>query len=930
MRSKLIKIIFLGICSLVALLSVNAQTLKDGLVAYYPFSGDAGDESGNGNDATLNNASLTADRFGKGNSALLITGNDGGATSANNIRISGNVDRTISFWCKSSKPTGSVNLGVGWGNSSRRGGRFYFSETGDRRMWFWGHYADIDYPVSGVPYDQWRHLVFVYKSSLNDAVCYVDGIVVPRSRFGVLNETSTLNTIETTLRTFGGEGDFIDDVRIYNRALSGDEVTELYDLEEPEEVDRSQSTFQIVEGNFTWEQAKADAEAKGGRLAVLNSQEKIDQANDFIATFDREIQPWIGLTDREEEGVWKWINGESYTIDRSHWLPWEPDNSPDSDGVYITDKFKFGDHPSDLNAYLIELEIDWSQSTFSLVQGTFGWKEAKLDAESRGGRLAVVNTPEKNEIAANLAKSLFLDTDGNRGWIGLTDEEVEGQWKWIDGTPLQWSNWYPGNPSTIANENYATYWVGSSWADNADANIPGFEHHKWSYILEMPAADSNNQINIDNGLVAYYPFNGNADDESGNGNNGTVEGATLTTDRKGNAGSAFNFNGTSIIRISDSDSLDLEEAEPATFSVWVNVAVQNRGHIFGKRRGDTTNYMLDLNVSGRPYFRGSPFDTGILGDAPLATNQWIHLACTWDGATCRLFIDGQLSKEGNESPTGGTDDHDFVIGGTGAGHTKFKGKIDELRIYNRALSEREVAELYEPEKPLDPDPSPPVLTLEEFYEALPDETITIDATPESGFPDDFTYQWYFGTFLIPELLGGKESSRTLSANEDNNGLWKVVVSNSEGFAESIFNFMAYKDTDGDGISDGRERFVIGSDPELADTDSDGIKDYDEVYTYGTSFSKADTDGDGFDDIFEINTKYDPLNQESTPEAYLEIQTAVEIKFNAAKDLNYKIENSVDLENWSAIENGVLGKGGLIKRIYSIDDYPGRYFRVKRE
>ncbi|HAA87668.1 MAG TPA: hypothetical protein DCE22_05385, partial [Verrucomicrobiales bacterium] len=426
-----------------------------------------------------------------------------------------------------------------------------------------------------------------------------------------------------------------------------------------------------------------------------------------------------------------------------------------------------------------------------------------------------------------------------------------------------------------------------------------------------------------------YPFNGNADDESGNGNNGTVEGATLTTDRNGNAGSAFNFNGSSIIRISDSDSLDLEEAEPATFSVWVNVAVQNGGHIFGKRRGDTTNYMLDLVNSGRPMFRGHTHK-GIEGDEPLPINQWIHLACTWDGTTCRLFIDGELSKEGSDTPIRGPDDHDFVIGGTGAGHTKFKGKIDELRIYNRALSESEVAELHETEKPLDPDPSPPVLTLEEFYEALPDETITIDATPESGFPDNFTYQWYFGTLLIPERLGGKESSRTISANEDNNGLWKVVVSNSEGSAESIFNFMAYKDTDGDGISDGREKFVIGSDPELADTDSDGIKDYDEVYTYGTSFSKADTDGDGFDDIFEINTKYDPLDQESTPEAYLEIQTAVEIKFNAAKDLNYKIENSVDLENWSAIENGVLGKGGLIKRLYSIDDYPGRYFRVKRE
>ena len=98
----------------------------------------------------------------------------------------------------------------------------------------------------------------------------------------------------------------------------------------------------------------------------------------------------------------------------------------------------------------------------------------------------------------------------------------------------------------------------------------------------------------------------------------------------------------------------------------------------------------------------------------------------------------------------------------------------------------------------------------------------------------------------------------------------------------------------------------------------------------TTISQQDDDGDGFDDIFEINTKYDPLNKESTPEAYLEIQTAVEIKFNAGKNMTYKIENSVDLENWNAIETGVAGEGKLVKRLYSIDDYKGRYFRVRRE
>ena len=53
------------------------------------------------------------------------------------------------------------------------------------------------------------------------------------------------------------------------------------------------------------------------------------------------------------------------------------------------------------------------------------------------------------------------------------------------------------------------------------------------------------QINIDSGLVAHYPFNGNANDESGNGNDGTVNGATLTTDRFGNANKAYSFDGVS-------------------------------------------------------------------------------------------------------------------------------------------------------------------------------------------------------------------------------------------------------------------------------------------------------------------------------------------------------------------------------------------------
>ena len=62
------------------------------------------------------------------------------------------------------------------------------------------------------------------------------------------------------------------------------------------------------------------------------------------------------------------------------------------------------------------------------------------------------------------------------------------------------------------------------------------------YVFTSLASQVHGQ-DLSDGLVAYYPFNGNADDESGNGNNGKVNGATLTTDRNGNANSAYDFDG---------------------------------------------------------------------------------------------------------------------------------------------------------------------------------------------------------------------------------------------------------------------------------------------------------------------------------------------------------------------------------------------------
>jgi hypothetical protein len=76
------------------------------------------------------------------------------------------------------------------------------------------------------------------------------------------------------------------------------------------------------------------------------------------------------------------------------------------------------------------------------------------------------------------------------------------------------------------------------------------------FITSLSFTPLYGQINLKNGLVACYPFNTYANDESGNGNNGIVNGATLTTDRFGKANSAYNFNGSSYIELPDNKSME--------------------------------------------------------------------------------------------------------------------------------------------------------------------------------------------------------------------------------------------------------------------------------------------------------------------------------------------------------------------------------------
>jgi len=218
---------------------------------------------------------------------------------------------------------------------------------------------------------------------------------------------------------------------------------------------------------------------------------------------------------------------------------------------------------------------------------------------------------------------------------------------------------------------------------------------------------------ITNGLVAYYPFDGNANDESGNANHGTIQGGG--TYGSGKVGQAFYLNGmNAYIEVASSPALQPTNAFSA--EAWVNydrITGSGDGAVIvskGNQASGPTDWALSISTNRklRPhvYINGSGwwyFDCA----TTLTTGVWYHVAMVYDGTNITGYVNGMA--DGSETPgpsTAQASDGTLSIGvhhygGNLAGY--FPGQIDELGIYNRALSSNEVAALYASEAP----PIPP-------------------------------------------------------------------------------------------------------------------------------------------------------------------------------------------------------------------------------
>ena len=197
------------------------------------------------------------------------------------------------------------------------------------------------------------------------------------------------------------------------------------------------------------------------------------------------------------------------------------------------------------------------------------------------------------------------------------------------------------------------------------------------------------------GLVAAFGFDENggatAADSTGNANHGSVSGATWTS--SGRFGSALAFDGSDdIVTVNDASTLDLTNA--LTLEAWVFPTTLSgwRTALLKERPGGLAYALYAHDNQPRPagYVNVGGIDRAAVGTTALPLNAWSHITTTYDGAMLRLFVNAV--QVGATAVTGGAvvSANQLSIGGNTAWGEYLAGRLDEIRIYNRALTQPEI------------------------------------------------------------------------------------------------------------------------------------------------------------------------------------------------------------------------------------------------
>ena len=330
--------------------------------------------------------------------------------------------------------------------------------------------------------------------------------------------------------------------------------------------------------------------------------------------------------------------------------------------------------------------------------GGYGTLEQVVDFYSRGGNTRAHGTGDTSGLSPNPSNFAFdmipfnFTADERRQLVAflktLTDPRVRDASAPFDHPSLRVPDGHPGDASSTPIDGSGR--ALDRWIDvpavgangRAAAGLAPVE--PWTPAAERPAPA---------GLVAGYSFDdasAAAADASVKENHGIANGATFTPG--GRFGGAMAFAGSGAVHILSSASLSLTNR--FTLAAWVSPASAGswRSILTKEVPGASAYALYAQDGNGRPaaYLRSAGTDYAVTGPGVLPAGQWTHLAATYDGATFRLFVNGVQAGAAAVKAAATVSALPLRIGASARGEN-FQGTLDEVRLYNRALTAAEVA-----------------------------------------------------------------------------------------------------------------------------------------------------------------------------------------------------------------------------------------------
>jgi metal-sulfur cluster biosynthetic enzyme len=785
--NKMKKLLIILIISLTssAIAQLPSYVPTNGLIGWWPFNGNANDESGNGNNGTVNGATLTTDRFGMVDKAYSFDGvNDLIQINAQST-IPQTSDYSVSFWFYS--PTSTFNGAFlsfqSWfcklGHDYP--GLFYKDEIGNQsNTWYIQQHFNTEPSINS-----WHFLVLT-KTGNNVSLHLDNQLVGSTITYGFSNfNPNTLIQLGFYCCGMYYNGK-LDDFGTWNRALTPTEITNLYNsVNTPAPtVSVSPSSTTICPGTPTTLTASTsgstacsssglptslqtglvgywpfcgnanDASGNGNngtvngatlttdRFGNSGSAYSFDGVNDFIQTNFNGIS---GNASRSFS-LWYYTNnfGPSQTL-LSYGLDDIASNyinfwtSSTCTGIGLDISYSFKDYSNSIslgqwNHYVVVID-DQTGTTLGNVKIYHNGFLLTTLCSNYG-----LNTPLNTllQYSMTFGKYHAQSIDYLNGKLddiaiwnrALTAAEIQQLYTTSNAT----YSWSPGGATTpsitVSPTTTTTYTVtatanGQSSTSTAIVTVttpPTITASSsticagQSSTLTATAAGSSTTSpcagltgSLSSGLVGYWPFCGNANDVSGNGNNGTVNGATLTSDRFGNASNAYSFDGINDFITTNYQGIQgIQNRTIAFYSQLTSIPLSN-DYAAISYGGNTTSCSQAGQDVELNFFNYNGLLTRFDGTctAQYTNNSidlnWHHVTFVINSlngntfSTIQIYIDGVLQSTSAYNGATQINSGNFanlVFGKSNKASRFFHGKLDDIGIWNRALTTAEIQQLY--------------------------------------------------------------------------------------------------------------------------------------------------------------------------------------------------------------------------------------------